>query len=186
MVTEMHKLTTSVDGSAVPVRWPHVFARERTTGPDRLVIVPREDPIGLLGELAEWIGPEYFLLYVLVVQRGEAPAGRYESPPLELVDVRIFLEEFGRLLECDARHQFWIGSTSDRGMVVYDDHGILYAYGPLEDFQRTLLARQFQPGSFSIPAPHTHHYHAELDAEVARLLGRFEWVRTELRPEDEG
>lgn len=169
-----------------PVVWHHVFRRERTTGPDRLAIAPREDPMGVLCDLATFIGPELFLLYVLIVSRGQAECGRYESPPLGLVDVRIFIEEFGDMLTNDARHEFWIGSTNDRGMLVYDDHGIIYAYGPLGDFERSLVARGLSAGSFQIPAPHSHHFHREYDEVVDRLLARWEWRRTELQPGDAG
>jgi hypothetical protein len=74
--------------------------------------------MGVLCDLAGFIGPEYFLLYVLVASRGEAACGRYESPPLELVDVQIFVREFRDLLKNDARHEFWIGSTDDAGLLV--------------------------------------------------------------------
>ena len=56
-----------------------------------------------------------------------------ESPPLDLVDVQIFVEQFGDLLTNDARHELWIGSTSSAGLLVFDKHGIIYAYGPLDD-----------------------------------------------------
>lgn len=180
------KLTRLAGESDSPVEWPHVFRREHTTGPDRLAIAPREDPMGVLRDLATFIGPEFFVLYVLVVSRGRAECGRYESPPLGLVDVRIFIEEFRDMLTNDARHEFWIGSTNDRGMLVYDDHGIIYAYGPLGDFERSLVARGFSAGSFQIPAPHTHHFHGEYDEVVDRLLARWEWRRTELQPGDGG
>ena len=178
------KLTRLPGKSDLPVEWPHVFRREHTTGPDRLAIAPREDPMGVLCDLATFIGPELFLLYVLVVSHGQAESGRYESPPLALVDVQIFIEEFRDMLTNDARHEFWIGSTSDRGMLVYDDHGIIYAYGPLGDFERSLVARGLSVGSFQIPAPHAHHFHREYDEVVDRLLARWEWRRAELQPGD--
>jgi hypothetical protein len=182
----MLKLTKSDGGAELPVEWPHVFVRERTTGPDRLAIAPREDPTGILYELADLFGPEYFLLYVLVASRGQAECGRYESPPLGLVDVRIFVEEFRDLLTNDARHEFWIGSTNYSGMLVYDDHGIIYAYGPLDDFERSLAARGLSSESFDIPAPHTHYFHGQYDEVVDRLLTRWEWRRTDLHPGDGG
>jgi hypothetical protein len=178
------KLTKLAGESDHVVEWPHVFRREQTTGPDRLAIAPRENPMGVLCDLAAFIGPEFFMLYVLVVSRGQAECGRYASPPLGLVDVQIFIEEFGDMLTNDARHEFWIGSTNDKGMLVYDDHGIIYAYGPLNDFERSLVARGFRPGSFQIPVPHRHHFHGEYDEVADRLFARWEWKRTELRPGD--
>lgn len=89
------------------------------------------------------------------------------------------------MLENDARHEFWIGSTSNQGMLVYDEHGLIYAYGPLADFERSLSAIGLRSGKFSIPAPHAHHYHAEYDEEVRRLLTHWDWRHLGLQPEDE-
>jgi len=140
----------------------------------------------LLCDLAEFIGPEYFLLYVLVASRSQVECGRYESPPLELVDVQIFVERFRDLLTNDARHELWIGSTNDTGLLVYDHHGIIYAYGPLEDFEPSLVLRGLKPGGFEIPAPHTHHFHGEYDEIVDQLVAQWEWRRTDLQPGDGG
>ena len=151
-----------------PVAWPHMYRTEQTTGPDRLAIAPREEPLEVMCELAEAIGPEYFVLYVHSVARSDSLSGRFESPPLQLVDVRIFVAEYSAALENDARHEFWIGSTADSGMLVYDDHGLIYAYGPLGDFERSLSVLGFRSGEFSIP--NSHHFHAAYDEDVRRLL----------------
>jgi len=180
----MRKLTRFAGEAEVPVEWPHVFRRESTTGPGRLAVAPREDPMGVLCDLAALIGPEYFLLYVLIASRGQTKCGRYESPPLALVDVRIFVEQFRDLLTNDARQEFWIGSTTKAGLLVYDEHGIIYAYGPLDDFEESLRLRGLTPGSFEIPAPHAHHYHGEYDEMAHQLLARWTWRRTELQPGD--
>jgi len=168
-----------------PVVWNHVYRREETTGPMRLAIVPREDPLGVMCDLAESIGPEYYLLYVHAVGRSTSPEGRYESSLMELVDVRIFLAEYEEMLECDARHELWIGTDDDSGMLVLDEHGIIFAYGPLDDFARTLEGRGIVEGEFAIPDPHSHHYHAAYDEDVERLLAHWDWHRTDLQPEDE-
>jgi len=140
--------------------------------------------MGVLCDLSEFIGPDYFLLYVLVVSRGQQACGRYESPPLGHVDVQIFLEEFRELLTNDARHEMWIGSTDRQGMLVYDAHGIIYAYGPLDDFEQVLIGRGLKSGSFQIPSPHAHHYHEEYDERVDHLVARWEWRHFELQPGD--
>ena len=165
--------------------WPHVYRTEQTTGPARLAIAPRDGAMEVICELADAIGPDSFVLYVHTAPRTDAPRGRFESPPLQLVDVRVFVAEYSALLENDARHEFWVGSTANRGMLVYDDHGIIYAYGPLDDFERALSAIGFQPGEFSIPCPHTHNFHAEYDDDVERLLSHWNWRLTELQPKDE-
>ena len=180
----LHKLTNATDEDG-PVLWPHVYRTEQTTGPDRLVIAPRGEALKVMCELAEAIGSEFFVLYVHSVPRGDSPPGRFESPLLQLVDVRIFVAEYSAMLENDARHEFWVGSPSNQGMLVYDEHGLIYAYGPLPDFERSLLAMGFRSGEFSIPVPHRHHYHAEYDGDVRRLLSHWDWRHTELQPEDE-
>jgi hypothetical protein len=180
----LHKLTHGTEAGG-PVLWPNVYRTERTTGPDRLAIAPRREPLEVMCVLAEAIGPEYFALYVHSVARSDCAPGRYESPPLQLVDVRIFVAEYSAMLENDARHELWIGSTTGRGMLVYDEHGLIYAYGPLDDLRRSLLGMGFSEGKISIPAPHTHHFHSEYDDDVRRLLSHWEWRHTQLRPEDE-
>jgi len=182
----MLKLTRLEGGREFPAEWPHVFARQRTTGPDRLVIAPREEPLDVLCSLARFTGPEYFLLYVLLTPRGSTKSGRYQSPPLKLEGIEGFIEEFRRCLTEDARHQLWIGSTEGRGTLVYEEHGLIYAYGPLEKFERSLIERGLRPGTFEIPSPHSHHFHLAYDADVEELLDRWEWKRTELQPGDSG
>ena len=179
----LHKLTHATEGEA-PVRWPNVYRVEQTTGPKRLAIAPRQEPLELMCALAKVIGPEYFALYVHSVARSEFRPGRYQSPPLQLVDVECFVAEYSAMLENDARHEFWIGSATGRGMLVYDEHGLIYAYGPLEEFRARLSDMGVREGEFSIPDPHAHRFHAEYDDDVRRLLSHWQWHHTELRPED--
>ena len=73
----LHKLTYAIDEGG-PVLWPHMYRTEETTGPDRLVIAPREEPLKVMCDLAEAIGPELFVLYVHSVARGDSPPGRFE------------------------------------------------------------------------------------------------------------
>jgi hypothetical protein len=189
---KLHKLTHAPEESTGeaedgnPVIWPNRYRVEQTSGADRLVIAAREEPLDVLCGLAEAIGPECAVLYVHVVARAGAPRGRFQSPPLQLVDVRAFVSEYSALLENDARQEFWIGSPEDRGVLVYDRHGLIYAYGPLDEFERLLSAMGFLPGEFSLDFPHCHHYHAEYDADADRLLSHWHWRQTELHPEDEG
>ena len=173
------KLTTVAGESPVAVEWPHVFRREQTTGPDRLAIAPREDPMRILCDLASVVGPEYSIVYVLVEPLGQAERGRYQSPVLDFVDVEAFVSEFREFLANDARHELWISSIDNAGLLVYDDHGLIYAYGPLDEFERNLLLRGLQPGSFEIPAPHTHHFHHQYAQPFDRLMARWEWRRTD-------
>lgn len=181
---DLHKLTYAMDREG-PIVWPDAYRREPTTGPDRLVIAPSTAPLDVMCELAEAIGPEYFALYVHQIGLDDLPTGRFESPALELGDVRELISEFGELLENDARHQFWIGATSNDGLLVYDEHGLIYAYGPLADFTESLQSRGLRPGEFRIPVPHAHHYHQKYTDDVRRLIAYWNWRHLELQPEDE-
>jgi hypothetical protein len=68
---------------------------------------------------------------------------------------------------------------------VFDRHNIIYAYGDLEAFERVADAHGMTRKQFSIPVPHWHAYHAEYDAIEHRLLKRWEWIYSPLRPQDE-
>ena len=185
MVSALHKLTADRDGVDVPIRWPRVFRRESTTGGGRLAIAVSEDASDLLNALVECLGHEFFLLYVLVVPRGPELPGRYQSPLLQLADVRIVLDQYSALFEQDGRHHVWIGAADGAGTIVYDRHNIIYAYGPLPRFEELLQRRGFERGQFTLATPHAHHYHHQFDTSVRALLDRWDWHRTELRAEDD-
>lgn len=182
MLVKLSKV--QADYSELPVVWPNHYRREHTSGPDRLVIAPRDGLLNILREMAEHLGPSMSLLYVLIVPRGSQVEGRYESPMLDLHGVRTFLDEFGDCLTHDARHELWIGQLQERHMLIYDQHGLLYAYGPLEDFERILRQWGLTPGDIEIPIPHAHHYHSFYDKSVDRILASLSWQRTELQPAD--
>ena len=182
----LHKIAALRDDDThQAVRWPRVFSREETTGPIRFAVASTEQSVNLLADLATCLNPKLFLLYVLTVPRNTQRAGRYESPSLQVAEVRVFLDKFSTALECDGRHHLWIGSTDGQGTLVYDHHNIIYAYGPLASFEDVLKRRGFMEGSFSIPVPHVHSFHGELDGEVERLLTYFDWRHFELEPGDD-
>jgi hypothetical protein len=171
----------------VPVRYGDVWVRQKTSGPERLAIAPSEKPLDVMRALAEaWQGG-YFLLYVLLIPRREDhPAGRYQSPgPLSFAQVTEFCETFGAFLESDGRHHFWIGSVGDEGILVYDQHGVLYAYGDLPRYIDLLTARGFGEGEVRFPAPHRHHYHPANNAALEAMLAYWEWGYFPLQPGDE-
>lgn len=183
-MSSLPKLTTDQSGEAVSLRWPRVFRRE-STQQGRLAIAVSDDATALLAALADCLGQDFYLLYVLVVPRGPAPPGRYQSPLLQLADLRILLDEYSTMFEQDGRHHVWVGAADGAGTLVYDRHGIVYAYGPLPAYEEVLANRGFQPGEFTLAVPHCHHYHHEFDGSVSALLERWDWHRTELRPEDD-
>lgn len=153
----------------------------------RLVIAPSGNHTALLFELAGcWELKSFGLLYVLLVSRTGREVGRYQSPdPLTSEELRSFLTEFGSFLEEDGRHAFWIGSVAGEGTLVYDQHNVIIAYGPIRGYRNVLERRGFVEENVSYPSPHVHRYHADLDATEERLLTTFDWLHTPLRDGDD-
>ena len=163
-------------GAKKPYRHAEVWAREATSGPDRLQIGGGERSVDLLRALAAHLAEPLYVLVVLNVPRGGSPEGRYESEALTRADLETFLAEFEELFTNDARAELWIGSTTGEGLLVLDDHDVVYAYGPLDAFSAELAGRSFANGVPSIPHPHEHHFHKEFDDLERRLVAR-DWRR---------
>jgi hypothetical protein len=177
----MHKLSWLAGSEWLEHSHPPTFAREQ----NRIVAgVPRGEP-EVFARLLTSLEPPYFVMYVLHTPRGEGRAGRYQSPSLAASQVWEFIGKFKGLLSQDARFDIWGHAPSENGTVVWDRHNLLYAYGPVETFVRELRALGFSSGAPSIPIPHSHSYHPELDVDARDLLASFEWSWSELRPEDE-
>jgi len=157
----------------------------KTSGPDRLVIAPRSDYAQLLARLAERLEPPFLLLYVLVVPRGGGEPGRYQSDySFSLPQLQHFLSDYSEFLEKDARHNLWV--RSDEGLLVYDRHNVIYAYGPLERFVAVLeSAGLTESNEVRFPSPHAHHYDPKFDADEKRILHNEDWTISPLRPGDE-
>jgi hypothetical protein len=179
------KLLHIVAGRAEPFHHANTFAREQTTGPVRLRIGPRGGQRYLFEHLGDCLGPPYKLLYVLHTSRTEAPLGRYESPWLQHEELIAFLDRFARFIAEDSRHDLWLLGGGGTGTIVWDRHDLVYAYGPLDTYVRSLEAAGFREGWPSWPVPHAHLYHAEWDDFEREMLRAYEWTRTPLKPEDE-
>jgi hypothetical protein len=163
-------------GAKEPYRHAEVWAREATSGPDRLRIGGGERPVGLIRNLASLLAEPLYVLVVLSVPRGSGEPGRYESDALAQGEVATFLDEFEELFTHDARAELWIGSTTGEGLLVLDEHDLVYAYGLLDAFSAQLVARGFKDGLPRAPDPHEHHYNTEFDGLEARLIAR-DWRR---------
>jgi hypothetical protein len=168
-----------------PYRHPEVFAREQTSGPERLRIGGGAHPIGLLVSLARVLRQPLFLLVELRLVLATDVPKRYESEALSLPEVAAFFEDFDGFFTHDGRASAWIGSTDGDGLLVLDEHDLIYAYGLLGVFEDVLLARGFAPGFAEIPEPHGHHYPAQWSAEELRLAGTVTWRRVLEIDEDE-
>lgn len=170
-----------------PVRYPNVWSRETTRGPDRLRIGPSARHVEVLLSLAELWEHDYYLLYILLIPRlGTRAPGRYQSPgPLTFDQVTTFCRRFAPFLEGDGRHHFWIGSADNAGLLVYDQHDWIYAYGDLPAYIRALEDDGFTEGKIQLPVPHSHSYLAEFDASEDELATYWEWKYFPLQPGDE-
>jgi hypothetical protein len=153
-----------------------VFEVETTAHYSRLKIGASQSAVDLMLNLADCLGGPYFVLYVLLIARdGEYP-GRYQSPPLATQEeLANFLREFRLVLESDGRHHIWIGTADSKGLIIYDQHNVIYAYGPLECYQTVVKERSFIEQAFDFPSPHGHSYNAENDAGIRSLLAYWDW-----------
>lgn len=148
----------------------------------------------LLRRFAPWGAPfarfdaafsrAFLLLYVLVVSRGRSEPGRYQSEQLSRGQLDSLFQQFGQFWDGDGRHSVWVRSSDD-GMLVYDRHNLIYAYGPLQLFKSILedFGYTFTP-SISLDFAHQHSYHEEFDHLERELTTRFADRRSDLREGD--
>ena len=182
----MHKLAEQLGEEWIPHSYPPIFTTETTTAQTlRLVVgVPGGDSSVLL-KLIECLTQPFFVLYVLHTPRGEGKPGRYQSPELDLGALQAFIAQFSQFFAADARFDLWVHSPSAKGTLVWDRHNLIYGYGPVECFCRSLSVLGFSEGKPSVPGPHAHHYRSEFDGEAKAILSAFSWQHSSLLPEDE-
>jgi hypothetical protein len=75
-------------------------------------------------------------------------------------------------------------SHDDDATIVLDRHNLIYAYGPLEQFEEALRSSDAHVGEPADLGTHLHHYHAVWDDMERRILRRFDWQISPLRPPD--
>ena len=162
-----------------------MFARECTTGPERLCIGVDEAQDRCVLLLATTLAGPYKLLYLLHTTRTDAPLGRYEGPEMNHQEVEEFFHQFGRFLIEDARHDLWLHSRSENATIVLDRHNLIYAYGPLDSFEHVLVNAGLRRGALpQVPEPHVHHYNAACDDSERAILLALPWRVTSLRESD--
>jgi len=179
----MFRLSRRENAEDVPHVHNHTFAEQAT--PSRIIAAPSAGHFSLLFSLAEGLPGPFAALWVLRVSRGRADEGRYQSPFLALAELRVALEPIRTFLSEDGRSQLWLHSPEVDATLVWDQHDLLYLYGPLAPFRATLVCaglREAEPVSISFP--HGHHYHAAFDDAEASMASLFEWRVTPLRPGD--
>lgn len=176
----MYRLGQLIDGEWIAHSHLPVFEVA-----ERLIAgVPSGDP-AVFEALIECLEPPYHLLYVLHTPRGEAMAGRYQSPSISFAQVRAFLGKFGTFLSSDSRYDIWAHSPTENGTIVWDRHNQLFGYGPLKKYSSKLVSIGFNSGQIEIPTPHQHYYHSAFDQCAKEVICAFDWSYSPLQPEDE-
>jgi hypothetical protein len=170
--------------------YANTYVRERLeVGVERLRIGLRGGHSAALRIHGAALAPPYRLLYILHTTGTGAPLGRYEGPEMDGPEIESFTQRFGRFLAEDARHDVWLHSmTGEGGTLVLDRFNMVYAYGPLDRFEKILDRGGIQAvaawAAPNVPYPHALYYHREWDAAEREILEAFEWRRTPLRSED--
>lgn len=175
-------------GKHAPFSYDGLWAVQRTSGPDRLVVAPGHgEHVNVLLELARCLPEPFGILYVLVVPRtGEHSSGRYQSPaPTSLEETETFVRRFAPFFEGDGRHHLWLMSLPAKATLVYDNHDLIYAYGPADKYKAVLESRGLRQGNVGIPAPHQHCYNVEFDDAERDLMSFWEWLHFPLQPDDD-
>ena len=169
------------------VRYPNVYKTDLISGRPRLTVGPANQHVETLLSLAEIWGGHCYLLYVLLVpRRGEREPGRYQSPgPLSFEETARFCQRFAPFLQGDGRHHLWIGSTVNAGLLVYDQHEWIYAYGDVPGYIRVLQTKGFREGEINPPVPHSHSYNSIFDDDENELIAYWPWIHFPLEPGDE-
>jgi hypothetical protein len=67
-------------------------------------------------------------------------------------------------------------------MLVLDEHDLIYAYGPLHEFEDVLRTRGYSPGDPVVPEQHEHRSSAQLDPLETDLREWWDWQREQLIP----
>ncbi|MGR3811012.1 hypothetical protein [Jiulongibacter sp. NS-SX5] len=163
-----------------------IYEEEKTTVGGRLKIGAGQDQTMLLGDLLTCLEPPLFVLYVLIIDCDGFKSGRYESPVLQTRnDALSFLNNFKDYLESDGRHHLWVGTSDGTGQLIYDQHDVIFAYGPIDRFKEHLNKECFKETEFDFPFPHVHNFHSENNKELKRLMNFWDWERYDLEEGDE-
>jgi hypothetical protein len=163
------------------------FFRQPVSSGERLVIGPSGAHVELMLGLAQtWRTQQFYILYLLLISHSGAELGRYKSPLIEsLEDLQVFFYTYETFLESDGRHHIWIGSPANDGLLVYDQHNLIFAYGDLSCYEKVLASKGFTVNEFWFPCPHSHSYPATNAQQEEDLLRHFPWQRTPLQEGDE-
>ena len=169
---------SDIEYETLPYRYPNVWQKEQTTGPDRVVVAPSSRQIELLLEMTRQLPEPFGLLYELLASRNTTDGdGRYQSNhPCSREELETFLLSFADYFEGDDRFNLWVFSLPEGAQIIYDNHNVVYGYGPLDAFVKVAETWGLTQGEVRYPDPHAHHYNASFDAEHDRVMNYWEWL----------
>ena len=104
---------------------------------------------------------------------------------LGAAEAKQLLQRYAGFFEHDRRSHIWIHARNPEATMVFDRHGLVYAYGLLDAFRRVFESAGLREGVEAIPTPHAHHYHSAYDEAESALAAEYAWTVSELRPVDE-
>lgn len=168
--------TPDAGGVTAEFRYPDLFQLQDISGVNRLIVGPSGDHVDLLLNLSDLLEEPFKVLYVLVDPIGtkEDDTGRFElDGEMTRAEVHAFFNRFRDFFQWDARHHVWL--TAKNGTIIYDQHNILYLYGPIADYEQILLASGLTPGDVEFPYPHMHAFHQEMNPMLELLLKDYNW-----------
>jgi hypothetical protein len=162
-----------------------IFEHEPTKGSSRLKIGVTRNAIDMMIKLADSLTPPFFVLYVLVTTRRGNELGRYQSPLIETKEeLDSFFRHFRDYFETDGRHHVWIGTVDNSGTIIYDQHNVIFAYGPTDKWKEELMNNGYREKSFELPAPHSHEFHSDNDKYEDEIMNYWDWSIFKLEEQD--
>ena len=168
---ESLKIARPVDNKIWSVILPHRFRHDE----ERLIISATSKSLYVIATLLPLIGDPVRIQYVREHNKGPVAPGRYllrES--MSTKEVIEFMRLYSQFLLCDGRHHFWVMNARQSRAIVYDQHDMLYFYGPCASAIWRLVCAGFFPGR--VPSisriMHAHIIEPEFDRVELEIVNR--------------
>lgn len=181
MSSATFKIAQFAEGGWREFRYDDQFCREPGP-PERLVIGTSGSTVELGIRLMDALPGSYDVIVALHTERTSRELGRYRLSGQLKEDVSSLLRRFEAFIESDARLDVWILGSD--GAIQLDKHALVFAYGPMDEFESALVSIGLSRGAVDLPFPHAHQYNESFDADEAALFDGYPWTRTPLEPGD--
>jgi hypothetical protein len=183
----MYKIGIIQNNEEKALIYQNEYAKQKTTGPDRIIISTNGSYIDLAYGLISNISNKIGILYVLKVSRTNNEVGRYQlDHELDKYGLGKFLGKYHEYFELDGRHHIWMKSITSDDLIVYDNHNVLYVYGDLTHYIEELSSSGFmQVNNIEFPCPHAHHYNKVFDGTEKEIIQSNKWKFFPLKEDDD-